>query len=336
VDHNGGDLGGVIWSTAFTLVIGLALAVALIVSNDAGAIFGLLLDTGWWLPVVVALHGTQIFASALGWAPLIDDPHCPGTPGLAAMRWIRGAANALLPVVQAAGELARAQLLARQGVARVRVIASIATDLGTEMASQILFSLLGLAVLLLIPHDGSGAATNWAIIGTILGAGITAVFMAGHRWGLFQLVERMLPTLAVRVGWTSFGELGGLHDAVVRLYREPRRLWRSGTWHLASWLLGVLETWAAMQAVGVDGGLAEALVIESLGQAVRSAGFVVPGALGVQEGGYVLICALFGIPADQAIALVLVRRLREIVLGIPGIIAWRWSVATRSPQPSSG
>jgi uncharacterized membrane protein YbhN (UPF0104 family) len=68
-------------------------------------------------------------------------------------------------------------------------------------------------------------------------------------------------------------------------------------------------------------------VIESLGQVVRSMGFLVPGALGVQEGGYVLVCGLFGIPPEQALALSLVRRLRDLLLGLPGLVAWRWEAA---------
>ena len=59
-------------------------------------------------------------------------------------------------------------------------------------------------------------------------------------------------------------------------------------------------------------------------------------ALGLQEGGYVLICALFGIPAEQAIALVLVRRLRDVILGVPGVFVWRWGVAAdRATIPAS-
>ncbi|MDJ0391103.1 lysylphosphatidylglycerol synthase domain-containing protein [Roseomonas sp. E05] len=322
-----------IWSTGLSLLVGLSIAGALIAANEPAEILRLLLETGWGLLAVLALHGTQIVASALGWAPLIDDPRRPGALALVRMRWIRGATNALLPVVQAAGELVRAQLLIRKGVAKVKVIASIATDLGTEMATQIAFSLLGLATLLLIPHGGGGSTLQWAVIGTLLGAAVTGVFIAAQRWGLFRVVERLLPGLAARVGWTSVGELSGLHDTVVRLYRQPWRFWRSGGWHFASWLLGVLETWAALRILGIEAGLAEALVIESLGQAVRSAGFFIPGALGVQEGGYVLICALFGIPPERAIALVLVRRLRDVLLGIPGVIAWRWDVM--APRPAT-
>lgn len=323
-----------IWSTGISLAIGLAIAVTLIATNDPAEILGLLLQAGWGLPLVVALNVSQIFASAAAWGPVIEDPRRPGLFFLARLRWIRVSTNALLPIVQAVGELIRAQLLARAGVDKVKVIASVATDLGTEMASQIVFSLLGLAVLLLIPHEGGDTTLRIAVIGTLLGAGVTGVFMAAQRWGLFRLVERLLPKLAARAGWSSIGELSGLHDAVVRLYRQPGRLWASGGWHFASWLLGVLETWAAMWALGIPGGLAEALIIESLGQAVRSAGFFIPGALGVQEGGYVLICALFGIPPDRAIALVLLRRLRDIIIGVPGIIAWRWTAAA-PPIPAA-
>ena len=324
-----------IWTTAVSLAVGLAIAVALILANDPGEILRLLLETGWWMLAVLALNVAQIFASGLGWGPLIEDPRRPGVLGLAWLRWIRVSTNALLPIVQAMGELIRAQLLVRYGVDKVRVIASLAIDLGTEMASQIVFSLLGLAVLLAIPHVTGSSAMTWAVVGTALGAGVTGVFIAAQRWGLFRLVETMLPKLAARVGWTSLGELSGLHDMVVRLYGQPGRLWRSGLWHFASWLIGVLETWAALRALGLQTSLAEALVIESLGQAARSAGFFIPGALGVQEGGYVLICALFGIPPDRAIALVLIRRIRDIILGLPGVISWRWAVASERAPPEA-
>lgn len=323
-----------IWTTAVSLLVGLSITVALIASNDPWEILRLLLETGWWMAAVLALNVAQIFASGLGWGPLIEDPRRPGVLGLAWLRWIRVSTNALLPIVQAVGELIRAQMLLRYGVGKVRVIASLAIDLGTEMASQIVFSLLGLAVLLMTPHAAGTSAMKWAVAGTALGAGVTGVFIAAQRWGLFRLVETMLPKLAARAGWTSLGELSGLNDTVVRLYGQPGRLWRSGLWHFTSWLLGVLETWAAMHALGIQASLAEALVIESLGQAARSAGFFIPGALGVQEGGYVLICALFGIPPERAIALVLIRRIRDIILGLPGVISWRWSIAADHAAPA--
>ena len=64
-------------------------------------------------------------------------------------------------------------------------------------------------------------------------------------------------------------------------------------------------------------------MIESLIDAVRGAAFAVPGALGAQEGGLIVLCALFGIPPDQALALSLVKRVADLALGLPGLLAWQ-------------
>ncbi len=73
---------------------------------------------------------------------------------------------------------------------------------------------------------------------------------------------------------------------------------------------------------GTDIGLGSGLIIESLGQALKVVGFAVPGAIGVQEGGYVVVCRLLNIPPETAIAVSLIKRVREVVLGIPGLILW--------------
>ena len=65
------------------------------------------------------------------------------------------------------------------------------------------------------------------------------------------------------------------------------------------WFLGALEIWRCSPSWGCPSGYPEALVIESLTQAVRGAAFAIPGALGAQEGGFLAICAIFGVPAGR-------------------------------------
>jgi uncharacterized membrane protein YbhN (UPF0104 family) len=93
--------------------------------------------------------------------------------------------------------------------------------------------------------------------------------------------------------------------------------------HVAGWVVGIAEVWIVFDFMGHPIGVGEALVIESLLHAVRGAAFAVPGALGAQEGALVLLCAAFGIPPEQAIALSLVKRAADLVLGIPGLIGWQ-------------
>jgi hypothetical protein len=77
----------------------------------------------------------------------------------------------------------------------------------------------------------------------------------------------------------------------------------------------------------------ESLLLESLGQAIRGAGFAIPGALGIQEGGYLLLAPLAGMPPSAALALSLAKRTRELLLGLPGLLYLQLAarVATRMP-----
>ena len=149
-----------------------------------------------------------------------------------------------------------------------------------------------------------------------------------------MLIERGLMRLGRMIGWGGFGEVEGLHAAIRRLYSAPANLALAALWHSISWLLGAFEVCLAMHVLGHDVSLSAGLVIESLGQALKAVGFAVPGALGVQEGGYIVICGLFSLSPELAIALSLVKRLREVVLGVPGLVAWqvlRASPARLSP-----
>ena len=92
---------------------------------------------------------------------------------------------------------------------------------------------------------------------------------------------------------------------------------------MAGWIIGVAEVLIVFAFMGHPVSIAEAVVIESLLHAIRGAAFAIPGALGAQEGGLVLLCAAFGIPPEQAIALSLVKRAADLVLGVPGLLGWQ-------------
>ena len=103
--------------------------------------------------------------------------------------------------------------------------------------------------------------------------------------------------------------------------------------HSCSWSLGALEVWIVLRALGHGVGLGPAFVIESLAMAARSAGFVVPGAVGIQEGGFVLVCGLFGVAPQTALALSVLKRLRELAVGAGALLAWQLVRDRRSKTP---
>src|SRR5436190_1236515 len=89
------------------------------------------------------------------------------------------------------------------------------------------------------------------------------------------------------------------------------------------------EIWIALYALDLHATFVNALILQSMVLTIRSAAFAVPGGLGVQEGGYLFVGNLLGIPGDAAFALSLIARVRELALGIPGLISWQLIEARR-------
>ena len=308
------------------VVAGGAAAVSLIAWSGASAIGTQVRHASWVVPATIALHAIQQLLSAMAWRRLAGG----GPPALAAwlrIRWIREAVNALLPVAQLGGNLVGVRLLAHRGVQTARAGAGTVLDLTVEALTQFLFTLLGIAVLAAISTDQAWRPWLGGGIG-LMGAGI-AGFILAQRAGLLRLVEALADRISRFVPGISVEAVRGLHGELMRLHRDRAALLHATALHLLAWLLGVGETWLALLAMGQSPGWAAALVIESLGMAARSAGFAVPGALGVQEGGFVLAAGLCGVPADAAIALSMVKRVRELAVGVPGLLAWQWTEGSR-------
>jgi uncharacterized membrane protein YbhN (UPF0104 family) len=120
-----------------------------------------------------------------------------------------------------------------------------------------------------------------------------------------------------------------LDAEVKRLFAERGLLARAMAWQLAAYLLGTFETWYALSLLGHPVGIAAALAIEALTQASRHATFLVPAGLGVQEAAVLLFGYLAGVGGDVALSLALVKRMREIVVGVPALLSWQWVEARR-------
>jgi hypothetical protein len=65
-----------------------------------------------------------------------------------------------------------------------------------------------------------------------------------------------------------------------------------------------------------------ALALEGCLFALRSLAFFTPAALGVQEGAYALLAPLTGLDVADALALSLIKRARDLVIGAPALLLW--------------
>jgi putative membrane protein len=312
-------------------LVGVGLTVWLFASFGVGKIFAVLERAGWLgILAVVAFHLPQMFFSALGWQAIAERGGLRLRIYLL-LRAIREGVNNLLPFAQIGGEFVVARLMHKRGVRLAQAVGGTIADLLMEMGTQVLFTVLGIVLLVhSVGHsDVSDLATRALLIAALVVAG---AFVA--LWlGLAAVIERAVLRLGRSFGWPATAEIGGLHTALTDCFRAPGNVTLAAVWHLVSWLLGGIEVCLVLHFFGIDIGIGPGLIIESLGQALKAVGFAVPGAIGVQEGGYVVVCRLLGIAPETAIALSLVKRVREVVLGVPGLILWHRTEAKPTIEP---
>jgi putative membrane protein len=315
------------WGRTAALAAGAAALAYILTTVGFAVVLRDVALAGWALPAMAAVHGVQLYLSALAWRVSL------GGAGLTAraiflVRWVREGVNALLPVAQIGGQVVGARMLVARGLAPTLAVAGTILDLTLEAASQLLFTLGGIGILLLMSRNHSWLA--WVGGGLVLTTLGVAGFIAAQRLGVLRLVERGVERLSATWPATANWSMAGLHDTLMRRQAQRGALLRATFLHLASWALGGAEVWVALHALGHGVTPLQAVIIESLGMAARSAGFAVPGAVGVQEGGFVLVCGLFGVPAEAAVALSVLKRVRELLVGVPALLVSRAKQAVLS------
>ena len=322
-----------IWARLAALAVGAGTLVWILSSVGIDVVVRDVARAGLALPAAVGVHAVQLLLSGCAWRAAL------GGAGLGArqvlrMRWIREGVNTMLPVAQIGGQVVAVRLLVRAGVAPVLAVAGTILDLTLEAASQLLVLLAAMAILLWL-RQGDRAWLAWVEGGLAAVALTVAALVAAQRLGALRAVESVLQRAASRWPATSGWSLAGLHATMMRRQSDRRALALALSIHCLGWSLGTLEAWVLLRALGHDVGLGPAFVIEALGMAARSAGFAVPGAVGVQEGGFVLVCSLFGIAAETAVALSILKRLRELVVGAAAMLAWQLARGA-SGRPDAG
>jgi putative membrane protein len=315
------------WIWFGTTALGVGGFAALLVYEGFSEILGGIVAIGWGLALIVAIRLAALTVAGLAWKAALGPDGRGRALLLIRLRIVREAINALLPAAQIGGDLIGGWLLSQEGVAPGPAMAGILVDVLLQTVTQGLFAVIGLAVLWFAFGDGPLVRDlGW---GLLLAVPALGGFFMAQRFGLFAVVDRSLA--ALRRIWPGLGleRPLDLQPALRRLYADPAAIGFGAVLHLVGWSIGTAETWVALSRLGARPGFAEALVLESLGQAVRSAGFAVPGALGIQEGGYILLGSLFGLGAAEAVALSLAKRLPDLVLGLPGLCYWQALEAQR-------
>lgn len=319
------------------LLLGLAAATALIAWFGAATIVATLLAVGWGgFVAICGFHFCLIAINGVAWHALIPDDPPRRWPVFVWARLVRTAAADVLPLSQLGGPAAGIRLAVLHDVPGALAAASVIVDVAIEFVTQLAYAALGLLVLV-SRHPGTHLVLP-AVAWLVVAAGLCAGFIVAQRRG-GDLFERLSPRIARHFSAALPATIEAITTALDRVHRRRSPLAFATALHALEWLATGGEAWLILRWMNVPVSFASATGIEGLIYAVRSAAFMVPVAAGVQEGGYLLVGAAFGLSPDQALALSLLKRGRDLALGVPALLGWQvleggqwWRGYRRAPE----
>jgi glycosyltransferase 2 family protein len=308
--------------------LGVALALYLVVFAGAGAVFSAAVAVGWNGFTILCLYALGLFiVLGAGWYSLLPAEEGANLWVFVRARMVRDAATEVLPFAQLGGIVLGARAAILQGVEAPLAFASTVVDVTTEMMAQIGFVAIGLIIMSVQAPRTAYAAYLTSV--SVLGLGI-AVIAAG----LFIALQRYGQWMTGKLGARMLRGAGAAKAAVAAtfdtIYSSRTRVALSSVIHLGGWIVSAIGTWICFRLIGTRIDLASVLAIEALVCAARSAAVFVPNALGVQEAAYAILAPLFGVGAEFGLAVSLLKRARDIAVGVPVLLVWQAAEGRRA------
>jgi putative membrane protein len=301
---------------------GAALFTALLIHQGVGQVLSAFATGEWGILGIVVYHLIPLFLDAIAWWVIFPRPDRLPLFQLFWMRWIGESISALVPSAAVGGDIVRARLAAIHGSPLPIAAGTVLVDITLGIFTQAGFTLLGLG--LLVVATGKNSFVGPTLIGIVVALVAFAGFYFVQRLGIFRFLGRIVSRLAGSSDWQSLVQGGEAWDRTIRsLYARRRGVVACCVWTTISLVVGSGEIWLALWFLDLPDSFLNALILQSMVLTIRAAAFPVPAGLGVQEGGYLFVGNLLGIPGDGAFALSLVARAREIGLGIPALITWQ-------------
>jgi putative membrane protein len=304
------------------LTLGALLFIGVLVSQGFSAVFATLAVAGWGLLGVAAFHLLPLVLDAAALHVLFSEGARTTLREAVLVRWVGESANSMMPAGALSGPALMIRQLSQRGVPMQAAVAQVTVNTTLQTLAQVVFTLFGLA---LVVARASQTMQHTLRVPLLVASAVLAVpiamFYVLQRRGFFGKLLRAAARFPGKRHWLKLmSQAEALDAALQSTYDRGPQVMASFAWSLVGWITGTGEVYLILRLLGSAVSWSDALVLESLGQAIRGAAFVIPGSLGVQEGGYLLLAPLANLSPEVALALSLAKRARELLLAVPGLV----------------
>lgn len=307
----------------FFFLIGVICLVLLVRSIGLAVLLGNLKQIGWGILVVIAAELVVDACNTRGWWHIFPvEARTVPLPLLYCIRQAGAAVNAITPTATVGGEVVKAVLLKRylpfsEGLASV-ISSKLSLALG-----QALFALVGLAI---FSHRlAVSLEVKVALVATLLVTlGGCLLFLHVQRRGLFAWFFRFTSGLGLSFsGLTRLREKAATIDEKISSLHATRRTDFTAAvfFHFLAQGVGAVQIFLLLFWLEVPVDFLTCVAIEALSLLIDGALFFVPGKLGVQEGGKVVIFTALGFTAATGLTVGVALRLNQLALIVLGLIS---------------
>lgn len=321
-----------VWLRLGLMLAGLALFAWFVARADLGAVGQAFQRLGGLAPLALLPYVLVYVADTAAWRVAFPASPAVGFGRLLRVRWSGEAVNNVVPSAYLGGEAVKVFLLRRRGVPLGVGTTAAVVSKSAQTLAQVLFIGAGaLAFAWIAPGNGGLHRAMLAVVG-LSTLTLIALFWLQRR-GLFTSLMRAGERLGLRLRVLAEhrGRLEQLDRQIGAFYREHQRRFLAcvGVYWLG-WLLDAVEIFVVAHLMGVEMTWQQALAVEAFISVAKVLGVFVPGAVGVQESGVVLLGRLAGLPEPFALAYALFRRGRELLYAAVG---WTWLYLEEASLP---
>lgn len=305
-------------------LVGLAVLVVLFVRADLGAMLHGWHRAGRQLLWLIPWRAGFFLLYAIGWRALLRPCDPTARAGFGYIFWVttvRDAIDRLLPVASVGGSVAAVRLMRWRKLPATPVVVSVIVEILLTLIAVYLFT--GIGLLLLLHLSAPDREFHRVLLAFELTLPVPVIMMLLLRYG--SVFRRLHGLLRPLVGQRLLAEgAASLDEALRAALRRGWTLSYAGGLQFVALLSGSFEVWFILRLFGHPVSIAAAVAMESLVQAVRYLAFIVPAGIGIQEAAFVLFGHVLGVGPDLALALSMIKRLREVVCGVPSLVSWQW------------
>jgi putative membrane protein len=304
------------------LVLGLAVAIVLVAWHGFETVAAAMATLGAGMLVLPFVYAPHILGAAISWSQIFLPGTRPAFPVTLRAVWIGLSAESMVPGASFGAEIAKARMLMRAGMHGRDAASSVVVDMTIQGLVLAVWGALGVAALC---STQAGADLIWSgLVGAcVLMLAVGGLIMA-QRAGFFGLLAKQGGKAIRSARWQGVIDGASQLDAAIRrIYDQPGRIVLATVIRCCSRSMLMVELCLVGFLMGHPIAPSAAVMLIGLIGALRAAAFVVPGGWGVQEGGFVVLGGLIGLPPDIMLAMSLATRAREVMVGVPALVVWQ-------------